>query len=1265
MNRANPCTGLLAGLSALGLLAFSTAAQAEGSRDLYPADYADRGPLASRAYLDLDPGQSYLGRVNRRGFNYVFAQAGEVILLGSSNIEAGGDVLVYNPQDFGTRGDETIPLVEDFSCANGVSSDTQFAGGGLGHIGSREQELAGPNAADGSATVTDGFAPCAYQAPETGIYGVLFTGVSGGSGPNGSLTDLRAGTRTVAAWDVTVRSGFDSLDDINGRLFTYAFIGFTGGNNRPVYSTHWYVTEDGYRYRQDLRGLDPNGYALYANTFGFLDGGAPLYKDLRGTNAQVANVAAGLTTQPAEYPIFFSDITPGSDAEPEVERVLQVLGIPLAPSSPQIRDVVFAGVVGDGVTTTGVGGTFSFSTTDTLSYQIIISRDGENFDPALPENRLLTGIAFTGTHQVAWDGLDNDRLPFPPRDEPYSYRAFGRNGEVHFPIIDAENNGDPGRNPPIPGGGPTIVRLNGEAPGDRTVFFDDRGYVTSRGEEIGVLNGTLCPTDQPGAPDPAVDLSGVDSASVYRLWENGRNRNRDCASDAGWGDAKALNLWTYFLTPEVRRELIIVPTVVDLGTRVNLTGTAEAGEEVQGTFDFVNNGETTANGVTWSMQLSPGLTGVSFGNLPPGVSAVYDPATGAVTFPGAPTTMAPEDDFIGIIFRFTAPPGGPVDVSTEITTTDDDEVPENDRDDAQLAIGSVDVATAVNGLPDLVEAGTLVTGTVSYTNGGVRDAENVQYFLTLGEPGNVPADVTFSNVPPGATIDFDPATGVATISGLPDTLTVGDVVSIGFSYTAPATGAGPVVVTSAITTTSEDAIPENNSDSGDTAFFFIEIAVAAVCVDDAPYLDYTVTPVGFTAPGGATIRFIGADTATVQTLTDQPLSGRLLWPEAGVDSGGRGDAWPGWTQMDGAWIEVPTTVRPEITVAFDVNPTASRVLAYPPGTADCFTNPPADLESVISGVAPQTIPGDPVDGIVTWRNVGGTAAPDLVYQFTVGEPGNAPLAVDFTSLPPGVTADYDPATGIVTLTGMPDTLAPGDEVSIGFSFVPTTAVGGVLPLASGVTTSIRETTLENNPDLAETRLAFADDARIDVAAAAVCFNDAPYVDYTITAVNFTPTTLATIEFIDANDQVVETLTDQPLEGGRLLWPEAGVDTDGVGNAWPGWVFDNGWIEVPTTVRPQVTVRFQVNPEFVQTFDYPPSTEACVTDPPIEPPPQEDPPEDDPPPDDPPADDPPVDDPMLREPSAVPMSGPWLLLMAALLAGIGAGALRRQPTVSRR
>ncbi len=109
----------------------------------------------------------------------------------------------------------------------------------------------------------------------------------------------------VSAWDVTVRASRTSTTDINGRLFTYAFIGFTGANARPVYSSLYYVTQDGYRYQQDLNGLDGNGYAIYANSLGFLDSGQPLYKDLRGNEALVTTLPLGATTQTGRISAVF------------------------------------------------------------------------------------------------------------------------------------------------------------------------------------------------------------------------------------------------------------------------------------------------------------------------------------------------------------------------------------------------------------------------------------------------------------------------------------------------------------------------------------------------------------------------------------------------------------------------------------------------------------------------------------------------------------------------------------------------------------------------------------------------------------------------------------------------------------------------------------------------------------------------------------------------------------------------------------------------
>ena len=333
---------LLAGL-AFGLLGWNGQAQAEGSRSLYPSgtrgDSAGCGTGANqgcRANLDIQPGNFYVGKINRRTFLYVYAQAGEYILLGSRNRSNGGDIFVYNPQSFGIPGNETIPGTANFTCSFTTPPAGSFGGTGKGNIADRAHELGGPNSADNSAPAPggNGYVPCAYLAPSTGIYGVRFSAAtSGGTDPNGSIGTPVVGSNTVSAWDVTVRANATSTTDINGRLFTYAWVAFTGDNSRPVFTTHYYVNSQGYRYSQQLRGLDPNGYVLYANSLGFLDNGQPLYKDIRGNEALVASVPLGVTTQIPQYPLFFNDVSDGGANATEVNRVLAALNIPLSPPS--------------------------------------------------------------------------------------------------------------------------------------------------------------------------------------------------------------------------------------------------------------------------------------------------------------------------------------------------------------------------------------------------------------------------------------------------------------------------------------------------------------------------------------------------------------------------------------------------------------------------------------------------------------------------------------------------------------------------------------------------------------------------------------------------------------------------------------------------------------------------------------------------------------------------------------------------------------------
>lgn len=889
---------------------------AEGSRSLYPASYPGSARCGTgvnqgcRANLDVQPGSTYLGKITRRTFLYVYAQQGEYLLLGSRNRTNGGDIRVYNPQDFGNPGQETIPSNFDFACSVNASGPN-YGGGSRGQISTRRNELAGPNSADNSQTVTNGYVPCAYRAPATGLYGVIFTPARTGGGANGVIDPPALANDSVSAWDVTVRDNATSTTDINGRLFTYAWAAYTGGNSRPVYSSHYYVTSDGYRYSQALHGFDPNGYVLFANAQGFFDNGQPLYKDLRGTDQNISGLPPGVTTQTPQFPLFFSDVSPTAPTNSEIDRVLAALNIPATPLPPAINNVSFAGHLPTGHTTTGVGGAFRFTTTNTTSYKIVVSRDGVDFSPDNLNNAVLTGFVGTGTYIVQWDGKDQNRLNFPPSPTPYAFRVFGNAGEVHFPIVDDENNGNGSSKATATfGGGPEITALNGIGAGSTTVFFDDRGYLTASGTLVGNLNGTLCPGPNPPGPAPDFNLSGVDSTpdyinhQLYRWWLPGGNANADCRSGAGWGDAKALNLWTYLATPPQANALYIDPIIYDGATTVGAPATATPGSIVQGGFTFANNGNTPVTGLVYTLTLGTacGNPAVTFGNLPAGVSYSCSGA-GVYTFIGMPPSLSPGQSVLGVnpkvpmTFSYRAPNSGIIIVATHIGIGEVDDYPPNNDAVAQTGVGPVDVFTQVS-VPATALVGESVQGTLVYGNLGGNPGVNVTYEFTLdATAGTHPASVQFGGLPAGVTYSYNPATGSISFSGLPTTLAPGQSFSFGFTYPMPITG--PVTATTKINTTSADANPANNQDIGVTATSLPGLAIQKTLTSGDHYtavgnlLTYAITVtntgnttlnnIGVTDPGvsltcspsvpagslapGATIQCTGAHTVTAADLT--------------------------------------------------------------------------------------------------------------------------------------------------------------------------------------------------------------------------------------------------------------------------------------------------------------------------------------------------------------------------------------------------------------
>ena len=119
--------------------------------------------------------------------------------------------------------------------------------------------------------------------------------------------------------------------------------------------------------------------------------------------------------------------------------------------------------------------------------------------------------------------------------------------------------------------------------------------------------------------------------------------------------------------------------------------------------------------------------------------------------------------------------------------------------------------------------------------------------------------------------------------------------------------------------------------------------------------------------------------------------------------------------------------------------------------------------------------------------------------------------------------------------------------------------------------------------------------KMTIKASSYCADNTPYVSYNVTADNFTPKSLLTINWIDSANNIVATQTNLPLSG-NLLWPGAVVDSSNKPIDWPGWVLVNGqWIEGNDgfeLTRPAVTIQFSLNPTESVTINYPAASSGC-------------------------------------------------------------------------
>lgn len=121
-----------------------------------------------------------------------------------------------------------------------------------------------------------------------------------------------------------------------------------------------------------------------------------------------------------------------------------------------------------------------------------------------------------------------------------------------------------------------------------------------------------------------------------------------------------------------------------------------------------------------------------------------------------------------------------------------------------------------------------------------------------------------------------------------------------------------------------------------------------------------------------------------------------------------------------------------------------------------------------------------------------------------------------------------------------------------------------------------------------------------------CNRDVPWISYDVRLTDpdsLVTSTDARLVMTDGDESVtvpLGTIEDGRLSG-RVLWPGASVDENGVADGWPGWAFTDGrWVETDGNfgwTRGAITATLEVNPSLAVPLSYPRSTPTCTVDPP--------------------------------------------------------------------
>lgn len=464
-----------------------------------------------------------------------------------------------------------------------------------------------------------------------------------------------------------------------------------------------------------------------------------------------------------------------------------------------------------------------------------------------------------------------------------------------------------------------------------------------------------------------------------------------------------------------------------------------AGQSITWTVTTTNNGPSDAQNVALSDPLPAGTTFTSLDDTG------HCSAAGNTVTCAYGTLAAGAHETLHITAAVSASASGTlVNTATATTTTGP---PATDTSTSPVTT-SADVSLTKSATPSTIGNGQQTTFTVTATNAGPSDAQDVEIV------DHVPAGLTYdSHTPAGLVCSTAAAVGGTDVSCPIGTLAAGAHYTITLTVTATATGV--LTNTADVSSPTPDPDPSNNH------------ASAPVTVEPAADLSLAKTAPATVTAGGTltytlTVSNHGPDTATGVTLTDPlPAGETFVSASAGCTAAAQAVTCALPDLASGAQEAATITVAVGFSLAdqtvlntahvganeVDVDPSNNNA------TAPTTVGPAVDLALAENG---------PATGVV-----GGTGTyTDVV---TNNGPSTATGVTLTVTLPAGVTlAGVTPSQGSCTLSGVTltcalGTIPPGASVQVAFTvtYGPST-VGQQLNFPATVSGNEPETNPNNN-----------------------------------------------------------------------------------------------------------------------------------------------------------------------------------------------------------